>query len=146
LYLGYHTGNQIGVYDLSKDFKLKEIIKFNQKEFSISRKSKNISLFELSSGHLVVPYFTGISETDELTRKDQDPYYLPFQQPELYRFIVIIDGVAQEKEIKFPTGIEPHSEMIILPNNRILLRNKDDGKTEADFSMYSIYEFKPLNL
>jgi len=144
LYLSYQTGIEIGVYDLSKNFDLKDKIKINQKEFSMSNKSKNTNLIQLTSGQLVLLYFTGISETVELNRKERNPYYLPFQEAELYRFIVITDGVVQENEIRFPGGIEPHSEILPLPQNRILLRNNTDGKTEAEFSEYSIYEFKPL--
>ena len=52
--------------------------------------------------------------------------------------IMIRDGVQEEKELEFPENSEPNAEIVQLPGNRILLRDKYTGDDEPDYSTYSV--------
>lgn len=142
MYLTFERSQQIGIYDLANDFELKQRISFDPGSFSQSNKSKNIALFNFSPETIGVLYFMGLSEASTQARKGADPDYSPLFDASLYRLIMIQDGLQQETEIEFPPGCEPHSEMIQLPGNRIMMRDQYQGDDEPEYSTYSIFELK----
>ncbi len=142
MYLTFERSQEIGVYDLANDFELKGKISFDHKNFTQSNKSKNTALFNFGPETFAVLYFMGLSEAATEARKGNHSDYSPFLDPSLYRLIVVQDGLQQENEIEFPLNCEPHSEIIQLPNNRILLRDKYMGDDEPEYSTYSIFELK----
>jgi hypothetical protein len=140
LYLTFQNGKAVGVYDLANNFAPKDEISFVQKDFVKTNKSRNTALLDFGSDGLGVLYFTGLSEGAAQIRKERDADDLPYQDPSLYRFVMLQEGSQLEKEVAFPLGTEPHSEIIQLPGNRILLRDRDNGSEEPDYSSYSIFE------
>lgn len=142
LYLTFERSKEIGVYDLANDFELKGKISFDHDSFTLTKKSKNKALFNFGDDTFGILYFMGLSETETEARKSNNSDYFPFSDPSLYRLIVLYNGFQQENEIEFPLNCEPHSEIIQLSENRILLRDKYMGSDEPEFSTYSIYELK----
>lgn len=142
MYLTYERSGEIGVFDLANGFELKEKIAFDQESFIRSNNSRNIALFPYAPAMFGVLYFMGLSEAATQTRINNNPDYYAFFDPSLYRLIMVRDGLQQANEIEFPAGCEPHSEIMQLPNNRILLRDKHMGDDEPEYSTYSIFELK----
>ncbi|WP_373523735.1 hypothetical protein [Aquiflexum sp.] len=142
MYLTFERSKEIGVYDLANDFELKGKMSFDHEIFNLSNKSKNTGLFNFGDDTFGVLYFMGLSEAGTEARKSNNSDYFPFSDPSLYRLIVVHNGNQQENEIEFPLKCEPHSEIIQVSENRILLRDKYMGSDEPDYSTYSIYELK----
>jgi hypothetical protein len=142
MYLTFERSKEIGVYDLANDFELKGKISFDQESFSQTTKSKNKALLKFGDQMFGVLYFMGLSETATEARKSNNSDYFPFSDPSLYRLIVVHNGFQQENEIEFPLNCEPHSEIIQLSENRILLRDKYMGNDEPEYSTYSIYDLR----
>jgi len=140
LYLTFERSKEIGIYDIAKDFKLQKKIKFDHESFLHSNKSKNTGLFNFGDERFVVLYYKGLSEAATEARKINNSDF-SFHDPSLYRLILLEAGF--QKEIKFPLNCEPHLEFIKLPGNRIMLRDKNKGDKEPEYSKYSIFEFKP---
>lgn len=144
LYLTFQNSSVIGVYNLANNFELMEKIAFGHQEFTHTNKSKNIAIFNFSPKAIGVLYFAGMSEGAAQIKKDQDPDYLPYKDPDLYKIVLVQNGKWLKKELQFPKSSEPHSEILQLPNNRILLRELDPDDGEPEFSVYSIYELKVI--
>jgi len=142
LFLTFKSGKVIGVYDLANGFKLEQKINFDHQEFINSNNSRNTALLHFGNQKLGVFYYTGLSEGAEQIKKDKDPDYSSYQDPTLYRIIILKGGQQQKNEVMFPTQSEPHSEIIQMPNHRLLLRDIDKGDVEPEFSSYTIYELK----
>lgn len=140
IYLTFERSKEIGVYDLANDFELKGKISFDHESFTQTNKSKNKALIKFGDQTYGVLYFMGLSETATEARKSDNSDYFPFSDPSLYRLIVVHN--QQENEIDFPLNCEPHSEIIQLSENRILLRDKYLGSDEPEYSAYSIFELK----
>lgn len=138
MYLTYQRSGQIGVYDLAKNFELIEKINYKHESFVQSNQSRNLRLFNFSNNTLGVLYYLGLSEAATLARKNQDPDYYPFADPSLFRIVLVRDGVQEDEEIEFPEGSEPHAEIVQLPGNRVLLRDKYMGDDEPEYSNYSV--------
>lgn len=146
LYLSFQNGNRIGIYDITNKFELVKRIDFGHQEFSQTNKSKNKALLNFDNKEVGVLYYTGLSEGAEQIKKEQNPHYFSFQDPNLYKIIMLRDGEwLKSTEIQFPLGSEPHSEILQLPNNRVLLRDMDPVDVEPEFSNYSIYELKSMS-
>ena len=143
MYLTYQRSGQIGIYDLANDFKLLEKIDYKQENFTRSNNSRNLRLFNFSNNGFGVLYYMGLSEAATLARQNQDPDYYPFADPSLFRIVLVRDGVQEEKQMEFPEGAEPNAEIVQLPGNRILLRDKYMEDDEPEYSSYSVFEVKP---
>ncbi|WP_162415990.1 hypothetical protein [Cyclobacterium roseum] len=144
LFLTYDRSNEIGVYDMTQDFALEEMLNFEHQRFSAVQKARNTALFHFEPNLFAVLYFEGLSEAATEARKAKDPEYFSYRDPELYHLILIQDGVHQEEEIAFPASCEPHSEILLLPGKRLLLRDKYKGEDEPTYSTYSVFELKPV--
>ena len=142
MYLTFERSGEVGVYNMADAFALKEKIAFDQESFIQSNKSKNTALFTFGSGTIGVLYFMGLSEAATQARRNNNPGYFPFSDPSLYRLIMVRDRLQQEEELAFPADCEPHSEIVQLPGNRILLRDRYQGDDEPEYSTYSIFELK----
>lgn len=140
MYLTFESSGEIGVFDLANGFELKEKIAFGQESFTQSNKSKNTALFNFGSGTFGILYFMGLSEAAIQARRNNNPDYFAFSDPSLYQLIMVRDGLQQENEIEFPAGCEPHSEIVQLPGNRILLRDQYMGDDEPEYSTYSVFK------
>jgi len=140
LYLTFERSSEIGVYDMANEFELKKKISFTHDSFSLTKKSKNTKLLQFSPDLNGILYFEGLSEAATEARKSAEPNYFPFMDPSLYRMIVIHDGVQQVEEIDFPLSCDPRSEILQLPENRVLLRDIYTGDKEPEYHSYSIYE------
>jgi hypothetical protein len=143
MYLTYQRSGEIGIYDLTTDFKLEKKFAFQQESFVQSNNSRNLRLFNFSNNTFGILYYKGLSEAATLARKNKNPDYYPYADPSLFRMILIRDGVQEEKEIEFPENSDPNAEIVQLPGNRILLRDKYLGDDEPDYSTYSVFEVKP---
>ena len=142
LYLTFERSTEIGVYDMANEFEVKKKISFTHESFSLTKKSKNTKLVQFSPDLYGILYFEGLSEAATEARKSAEPNYFPFMDPSLYQMIVIHDGVPQVEEIDFPLSCDPRSEILQLPGNRLLLRDKYTGEVEPEYHAYSIYELK----
>ena len=142
MYLTFERSGEIGVYDLANGFELKEKIAFDQESFIQSNKSKNTALFKFDRETFGILYFKGLSEAATQARRSNNPDYFAFSDPSLYQLIMVRDGLQQENEIEFPPSCEPRSEIVQLPGNRILLRDKYTGDDEPEYSTYSVFELK----
>lgn len=142
MYLTFERSKEIGIYDLANDFELKGKISFDHESFTLTNKSKNTALFNFGDRMLGVLYFMGLSENATEARRSNNSDYFPFTDPSLYRLIVVQNGFQQKNEIKFPLNCEPHSEIIQISENRILLRDKYMGNDEPEYSTYSVFELK----
>ncbi|MCL6260420.1 hypothetical protein M3O96_15060 [Aquiflexum sp. TKW24L] len=142
MYLTFERSNEIGVYDLAKDFQPVEKMNFQHKNFPATQKAKNNEVILFSPDLIGLFYFEGLSEAATEIRKAENPDYFPFRDPLLYKFIVLKNGLQQRAEIDFPQTCEPHSEMVIMDDNQILLRDKYTGNDEPTYSTYSVFELK----
>ncbi|MCH7398888.1 hypothetical protein MM236_12860 [Belliella sp. DSM 107340] len=142
MYLTFENSKTIGVYDLSKDFELKQTLPYEHQNFIPTNKSRNIALFDLGSDKLALLYYSGLSEGDIQLKKDADSDYLFYQDPALFRFIIIEKDGSGSHEIMFPSSGEPHSEFVQLPDNRILIRKKDNPNIEQEYSDYLVFDLK----
>ena len=143
MYLTYQRSGQIGVYDLAKNFELIEKIDYKQDNFTPSNNSRNLRLFNFSHNSFGVLYYMGLSKAATLARKNKNLDYYPFADPSLFRIVLVRNGVQEEKEMEFPEYSEPQAEIVQLPGNRILLRDKYMGDDEPEYSSYSVFEIKP---
>lgn len=142
LLLTFDRSMEIGIYNLNNHFDFVGQVGFTHRSFSLSSKAKNIALFDFGRDIFGVIYFEGLSEAATATRKENDPGYFPLMDPTLYHLIVLEDGKQQEKEIDFPPLSDPRSEIMPLPGNRLLLRDKYMGDTKPEFHLYAIFELK----
>ncbi|MEX2512453.1 MAG: hypothetical protein WD398_06075 [Cyclobacteriaceae bacterium] len=113
---------------------------FNQEEGGYLAQSS--VEFHFNTDLFGILYFEGLSEAATDVRKSADPDYLPIKDPSLYRMIVIHDGVKQVQEIGFPPSCDPRSEILPLPDNRVLFRDRYKGEEEPEYHTYSIFELK----
>lgn len=141
LYLTFERSTEIGIYNMANEFELKNKISFNHDSFSLTKNAKNIGLFQFSPNLQLMLYFEGLSEAATKVRKSKEPNFFPLMDPSLYHGIVIKDG-KQVQEISFPLSFDPMSEILLLPGNRILCRDKYTGDVEPEFHTYSIYALK----
>jgi hypothetical protein len=142
MYLTFERSTEVGIYDLANDFELKEKMEFSHTTFSPSQNAKNIGLYPFNPSLIGILYYKGLSEAATEARKSNDPEYAPSMDPSLYHLIVLVDGKQQEQEIGFPSYCEPRREILVLPGNRLMLRDKYTGNTEPEFYTFSIFEFK----
>jgi hypothetical protein len=144
-YLTFERSTEMGVYDLTNDFALIHKLEFAHKSFYPSYNAKNIGLIDFGQDIFGVLYYKGLSEAATAVRGESDPENFPFMDPTLYQFILINEGIQQDKEIAFPTGSDPRAEILSLPDSRLLLRDKYMGDVEPYYHTYSIYELKTNN-
>ena len=144
MYLTYQRSGEIGIYDLKNDFALEKKVAFKHESFVQSNNARNLQLFNFSNSTFGVLYYRGLSEAAMLARRNTNPDYNSFADPSLFGMILIRDGVQEEKEIEFPENSEPNAEIVQLPGNRILLRDKYTGDDEPDYSTYSVFELKAV--
>lgn len=142
MYLTFKRSSEVGIYDLTNNFELNGKMDVTHRSFSPSHNSRNAGLYLFRQGLIGVLYYKGLSEAATETRKSDNPEYAPWMDPSLYHFIVLEDGVQQEQEIGFPSYCEPQSEILLLPGNRLMLRDKYTGNTEPEFYTFSIFELK----
>jgi hypothetical protein len=142
LYLTFDRSTEIGEYDLTKDFELIGKTSFSHETFSAAQNAKNVGLFEFGNEMFGVLYYQGLSEAASSTRRESDPDYFPFLDARLYSFILLHKGDMQGEEIPFPESCDPRAEMLSLPGNRLLLREKYRGDVEPEHFKYFIYELK----
>ncbi|HLU88776.1 MAG TPA: hypothetical protein VKZ51_03015 [Cyclobacteriaceae bacterium] len=142
MYLTFQRSGEIGVYDLAKGFALNEKVSFGGEDLIQSHNSRNTGLFHFSDGTLGILYFQGLSDAGVQTRRNSNPEYSAYSDPSLYRLILIGDGMQRGNGIGFPASCEPHSEIVQLPGNRILLRDRYMEDNEPEYSTYSIFQLK----
>lgn len=144
LYLTFEKSNEIGIYDLKSDLKLKEKVKFQHQNFTASQKSKNKTVLNFNSNLIGILYFEGLSESATNLRKAEDPDYFSFQDPNVYKIIILKDGI-QQQEIDFPLSCVPHSEILVMGDNLLLLKDIYLEDSEPDYTTYSVFELKKEN-
>ncbi|MFD2036442.1 hypothetical protein ACFSKL_16675 [Belliella marina] len=142
MYLTFQDSKTIGVYDMSKGFESIETLNFEHQNFIPSNKSRNVTLLELGSDKLALLYYSGMSEGDIHLKKDADSDYLFYQDPALFRLLILEKDGSGYQETTFPSDGEPHSEIVQLPGNRILIRKKDNPDIEQEYSDYLVFELK----
>ncbi len=141
LYLTFEKSNEIGIYDLESDLKLIEKVQIQHQNFIASQKSKNKAVINFNSNLIGLLYFEGLSESATNLRKTEDPDYFSFQDPNVYKIIILKDGI-QLQEIQFPLSCEPHSEIIVIGENLLLLKNSYLEDSEPEYTTYSVFELK----
>ena len=131
----------MGIYDMANGFELKKKTSFNHDSFSLTKKAKNIGVFQFSPNLQLILYFEGLSEAATKVRKSKESNFFPLMDPSLYYGIVIKDW-KQVQEISIPLSFDPMSEILPLPGNRILFRDRYTGDVEPEFHTYSMYTMK----
>jgi|GEM_PF-1405747 len=145
LYLTFQNGQAIGVYDMENEFKQNSKLPISHQHFMKSNQSKNRGLFRFDGDLIGLLYYKGISEGAEQIRKEVNPNYSAFEDPSLYSFILFNKTIQLEKELPFPQNASPRSHPIVLPDNCILVMDKQNNELEEEFSTYSIYQLKKIN-
>ncbi|MCC5939794.1 MAG: hypothetical protein JJU34_21105 [Lunatimonas sp.] len=143
LYLTFHRSNQVGVYDLSRDFLLLERMEFSHHSFSAVSNARNVGLFQFDEETMAILYFRGLPEPTAAVRKESDPDYYPLMDASLYYFILLDSGNQLGKEVPFPVKCDALEEKLLLPGGRLLLRERHAGDVEPEEHVYFIYELKP---
>lgn len=103
LFLTFKSAKVIGVYDLANNFRLEKKINFDHQDFSITNKSGNTAVLHFGNQKMGILYFSGLSEGADQIKKEEDPDYLSYQDPKLYRIIILQEGLKQKIEVLFPT-------------------------------------------
>ncbi|WP_035804451.1 hypothetical protein [Lunatimonas lonarensis] len=142
LYLTFHRSNQVGVYDLIRDFSLLERMEFSHHSFSAANNAKNVGLFQFDEESIGILYFRGLPEPTVALRKESDSGYFPFMDPSLFYFVLLQNGEPQEREVPFPVNCDVREEKLLLPGGRLLLREQYTGDVEQEDFVYFVYELR----
>ncbi|SDY95617.1 MULTISPECIES: hypothetical protein [Rhodonellum] len=142
LLLSFDNSIAIGVYDLNADFNFTRQINLEKSNLMDNGKGKTVKLFPVYNRDLMILRYSGMSELELATKKEANSTYSPIQDSKLYRFYYASEDKNVLKELPFPEGIEPNSELIILASGKFLMRDKDEEGAEMNYSSYSIYELR----
>lgn len=157
LVLVHDLERKILVYNLP-DFSLNRSISISHSEFktyspvpvgttfsdesakALSRLSaRNQKLFNLGNTLYVLQYFTGISQAEFDNRHTEEkPYVGKFDRKE-QRILIFQNGKQVPQEL---TGIEG-SLVLSLPDNKILVQERENSEIEEEFTRFSIYQLHP---
>ncbi|EIM75795.1 hypothetical protein A3SI_12099 [Nitritalea halalkaliphila LW7] len=146
LYLSFDNSLTIGIYGLDLDFDMKRQITLEKNELFDKGKGKTVKLFPVFDHGFLILRYSGMSELELARKKELNAMYSPIQDTQLYRFCYTYGENAFFKELLFPDGIEPNSELLNLGGGKILMREKDREDSEITHSMYSVFKLRKKEL
>lgn len=142
LLLTFDNSLVVGVHDMNADFELVRKFTLPKDDLVDKGRGKTVKLFPAFDQGLLLLRYSGMSELELARRKEANSTYSPVQDAQLYRFYYLNKDKSVFKELPFPDGIEPNSELIMLGSGKILMREKDREDAEMNHSSYSIYEIR----
>lgn len=145
LLLSFDNSLTVGAYDMSSEFDLLWLFNFEKNQLSDKGNGKTVKIFQNANHDFVILRYSGIADLELLSKKEENSSYSPLQDSQLYRFYYVSEDKKVLKELPFPAGHEPNSELIILGEGKFLIRCKDDEDTEMNYSSYSVFEITVQN-
>ncbi|MEB2777013.1 hypothetical protein SYJ56_16975 [Algoriphagus sp. D3-2-R+10] len=111
----------------------------DEKAMQLGRLSaKNQKLFNLGNETYILQYFTGISQAEYDSRNsEENPYLGQFDEAE-QRILIFKNGKQIQHEL---SGIDG-SLILPLPDNKILVQERENMEIEEEFTRFSIYQLQ----
>ncbi|MCE7055652.1 hypothetical protein LZF95_13275 [Algoriphagus sp. AGSA1] len=156
LVLVHNLEKEILIYELP-DFSLKRSIPISHSQFKtyspiplgsnpsdnnqdeLGRLSAhNQKLFDMSDGFYLLQYFTGISQAEYDSRHTEEKPYVGKFDPQEQRIILFKNGKQLSPELDALDG----SLIISLPDNKILVQERENTEIEEEFTRFYIYQLQ----